>query len=313
MSVVVTQTKDMNKADWLKWRKKGIGGSDASAVLGVNKYKSPFEVWNEKTEEHVPDEEDPSEAAYFGNRLEDLVAEEFQMRTGKRVRRKNAMMQHPDYPFMLANVDRVIVREDAILECKTANQFLAKDWEEDQIPDAYLVQVQHYLAVTGKSKAYIAVLIGGQKFVWKEIERDEELINMIIQQEKNFWENHVMANVPPALDGSSAAEQYLNERFPQQEKEKVTNLGVHEKEALQRLDQIKADIKMLENEEKEIKNNIKWQMQDAELGYVNGYEVSWKNITANKVDTAKLKREKPALADAYTYKSQYRKFTYKAL
>ncbi|HHR2781106.1 TPA: YqaJ viral recombinase family protein, partial [Listeria monocytogenes] len=84
-----------------------------------------------------------------------------------------------------------VVGEDAILECKTASAYLAKEWEADEVPATYLVQIQHYLAVTGKNKAYVAVLIGGNKFIWKEIERDDELINQIIAFELDFWETNV--------------------------------------------------------------------------------------------------------------------------
>lgn len=88
---------------------------------------------------------------------------------------------------MVANIDRKIVGQNAILECKTANQYLLKEWEDEEIPASYLLQVQHYLAVTGADRGYIAVLVGGQKFIWKEVPRDEELIEMIIQLEKDFW------------------------------------------------------------------------------------------------------------------------------
>src|SRR5699024_5782940 len=121
-----------------------IGGSDASIILGLNKYKTPFELWLEKTgQSHL--EDTAGEAAYFGNLLEDMVAKEFEVRSGKKVRRNNFMLQHPDHPFIMANIDRKVVGEQAVLECKTASAFLAKDWESEEIPDNYLVQVQHYL------------------------------------------------------------------------------------------------------------------------------------------------------------------------
>ncbi|MFX8004365.1 lambda-exonuclease family protein, partial [Acinetobacter baumannii] len=126
------------------------------------------------------------DAAYFGTMLEDLVAKEFERRSGKKVRRKNAMLKHPEHPFIMANIDRMIVGEKAILECKTTSAYNAKEWESEEIPDSYIIQVQHYLGVLGPEyqKAYFAVLIGGNKFVWKEIERDDELIEIIFEAEK---------------------------------------------------------------------------------------------------------------------------------
>ncbi|GAK05201.1 phage-related protein [Geomicrobium sp. JCM 19037] len=309
MTQAMISTADLSREEWLNYRKRGIGGSDAAAVLGISKYKTPFEVWHEKSEDYVPDTDDPSEAAYFGNILEDVVATEFARRTGKKVRRKNFMLKHPTFHFMIADVDRVVVGEDAILECKTANQFLAKDWDGEEVPDAYLVQVQHYLAVTGKSKAYFAVLIGGQRFVWKEIERDNELIDMIIRQEKKFWYEHVVAGVAPALDGSSAAERYIKEKYPESEKEKVVNLGKSDLENLKQLEHIKEQIKLLGVQKAEIENNIKNQMQDAETALTTEFKVVWKNVVRQGLDTKKIKKEKPELYDEYSKESVSRPFT----
>src|SRR5690606_38205158 len=144
----------------------------------------------------------------------------------------NFMYSHKKYPFIKANVDRFVVGESAILECKTTSAYLGKEWEGEEVPATYLVQVQHYLAVTGKEKGYIAVLIGGNRFIWKEIERDEELIKMIIDAEKHFWEYHVQQGHAPELDGSSAAEQYLKERYEQAEKDKEVVLPGEYKELL---------------------------------------------------------------------------------
>ncbi|HAA3503588.1 TPA_asm: hypothetical protein GEI81_16165, partial [Listeria monocytogenes] len=187
---VLASVKDMNRTQWLLTRRLGIGGSDAGIIMGLNQYKTAFELWLDKTDQVLPDES-AGEAAYWGNQMEEVVAKEFEKRTGKKVRRSNMMYQHSEHDFMLANVDRFVVGEDAILECKTASAYLAKEWEADEVPATYLVQIQHYLAVTGKSKAYVAVLIGGNKFIWKEIERDDELINQIIAFELDFWETNV--------------------------------------------------------------------------------------------------------------------------
>lgn len=214
---------------------------------------------------------------------------------------------------MLANIDRVVVGENAILECKTANQFMAGYWEQDEVPDAYLLQCQHYMAVLEKQKAYIAVLIGGQKFVWKEIERDEELIDLVIQREKEFWENHVLPQQPPALDGSSAAEKFLAERFDTADQGESINLGKKEQTMVEELQEIDTQIKTLDERKKEIKNHLKYEMQTAETAYVNGYEIKWKNVTSRRLDTKKLKREKPGLAEGYMSESVSRRFDIKPL
>ncbi len=307
--VVAVETRNMTEQEWLEARTRGIGGSDAAVVLGLSKYKTPFELWLEKTGQVTP-ESSNSEAAYFGTLFEDLVAKEFEKRSGKKVRKRNAMFQHPKHEFILANIDRFVLGEKAILECKTASAFQAKEWEGDEIPESYIVQVQHYLGVLGPKyrKAYFAVLIGGQKFVWKEIERDDELIEMIFQAEINFWNNHVLANQPPALDGSSAAEQFLAERFAKAEEEKSVPLKAEFKDKIERYLELKALIKELENEKNEIANQIKYELKDATYGFVGNYRAEWKRSTQNRVDSKKLKAEFPEVYAKVVKPTNYSRF-----
>lgn len=308
---ILTSIKGMGRLQWLLTRRQGIGGSDAGIIMGLNKYKTAFELWLDKTGQVLPDES-AGEAAYWGNQMEEVVAKEFEKRTGKKVRRSNMMYQHPEHDFMLANVDRFIVGEDALLECKTASAYLAKEWEADEVPATYLVQIQHYLAVTGKSKAYVAVLIGGNKFIWKEIERDEELINQIIAFELDFWETNVKGHVAPALDGSSAAEKYLKDRFAKSEDKQVM-LSKKYNEFLAERANLERDIKLLETRKKEIDNNIKGHMESAEKALSDNYEVSWKSMTSKRVDTKKLKEKFSDIYLTVLMESHSRKFTVKEI
>ena len=210
---VLVSTGNLPYEDWLEYRKAGIGGSDASVVCGVSRYKSPVELWMEKTGQ-LPSQE-AGEAAYWGNLLESLVREEFTKRTGIQVTKPTVIYQSQEHPFMLANVDGLCDDNShgpCIFEAKTASAYKAGEWE-DSIPDEYMIQIQHYMAVTGYRGAYIAVLIGGNAFRWKFVERDEELIAMLISLEAGFWE-HVRKGTPPALDGSDASARFLAERFP---------------------------------------------------------------------------------------------------
>lgn len=307
--------KDTSHHDWLHLRKKGIGGSDAGAILGVNKWKTPLEVFMDKTEPVIIEKEDKekNEAAYWGNILEDTVAKEFELRTGKKVRRKNKIMVSKEYPFMLANIDREIVGEDSILECKTANQFLAKEWDGEEIPASYIIQGQHYLAITGKKKVYYAVLIGGQKFKWKELERDEELIKIIIDKEKDFWNNFVLKNIPPALDGSSAAEKYLKERYPEATEGTQIELSNDYNSLLKELEGYKTKIKEMQEKADLIENQIKGEMKENEKAYTSDFYISWKNITSKRLDTKALKKDMPDIAEKYMKESISRRFDYKEL
>jgi len=305
-------TLEMTRQEWLEERTRGIGGSDASIILGLNKYRTPFELWLEKTGQ-TNVEESQAEAAYFGNLLEEVVAKEFEIRSGKKVRRNNFMMQHPEYNFITANIDRKVVGEDAILECKTASAFLAKDWESEEIPAPYLVQVQHYLGVTGYKHAYIAVLIGGQRFVWKDIERDEELIQMIFDAEVHFWNHHVLGNVPPALDGSSAAEKFLKERYAESEEGKTIDLAFEYKDKLDNLLELKQNIKQLQELAKQTENELKHELKEAETGFVKNYQVDWKPVTQNRVDNKLLKSKYPDVYESVLKQSTSRRFNVKEI
>lgn len=303
-------TKEMSRYEWLQERNKGIGGSDAGIILGLNKYRTAFELWLEKTGQVDPVEID-NEAIYWGNEMENVVAKEFEKRTGKKVRRSNFMYSHPEHAFIKANIDRLVVGESAVLECKTASAYLAKEWEGDEVPETYLVQLQHYLGVTGKEKGYIAVLIGGNRFIWKEIERDEELIQMIFNAEKHFWEYHVQQGNPPELDGSSAAEQYLKEKFAKAEKEKQVILPADNKELIQQYEKIKADEKLIKTAKTEIENKLKAQLEDAEVGIVGDYGVYWKNQSRTSVDSKALREKYPTVYAEVSKFSSFRKFEIK--
>lgn len=299
----------MDKLEWLKERQCGIGGSDVGAILGVNKYKTPFEVYIEKTEP-ITEVKEQSESAYFGDIFEDVVAKEFEKRTGKKVRRDRKHYKHNDYPFMVANIDRRIIGENAILECKTANQYLLKEWEDEEIPASYLLQVQHYLFVTGAELGYIAALIGGQKFIWKEVPRDEELIQMIVETEKYFWKM-VQDKTPPVLDGSSAAEKYLKEKYKQAELEKAIELGFEYKDKIKTYLEKKEQLKVFETEVKELENQIKFEIGSAEYAHTPGYSLSWKNVSSTKIDSKKLKSEFPEIYEKVIKESKSRRFSIK--
>ncbi|AMA72904.1 hypothetical protein ACH33_08565 [Aneurinibacillus sp. XH2] len=311
---VLARTLNMDRETWLKLRNQGIGGSDASVVLGINKWKTPFELWLEKTGQVIP-QESQSDAAYFGSLLEDIVAKEFERRSGKKVRRKNATLQHPEHEFIIANIDRMLVGEKAILECKTTSAYNIKEWESEEVPESYIVQVQHYLGVLGPEykKAYFAVLIGNQKFVWKEIDRDDELIEIIFQKEIEFWNHHVLANVAPALDGTSAAEEYLKKKYTHAEKGKAVDLTSEYKEKIDEYLMLKDSIKSLETRMKEIENQIKHEMKDAELAFVQNFQAEWKTIHSNRVDSKKLKEQFPDIYKQVMKPTIYRRFDIKEI
>ncbi|PFB75660.1 hypothetical protein CN286_23315 [Bacillus anthracis] len=307
---VLVNTLNMEHNQWLQVRTQGIGGSDVSAIAGLNKWKSAVQVFLEKTQA-IEKEDIQSEAAYFGNVLEEVVAKEFSKRTDMKVQRRNAILQHPEYPWMLANVDRLIVGERVGLECKTASEYLKKEWEDEEVPAAYLLQCQHYMAVTGYEAWWIAVLIGGNKFVHKKIERDEELIQYLIDIEKDFWLNNVEKHEPPMFDGSDASTELLKHLYPESIADSFVSLGKQEELLIEARDQLDREIKVLEEQKAEYENKIKAKLRTNEAGGTENYKVYWKSYTTNRFDSKRFKADHPDLYKQYVKESKSRKFTVK--
>lgn len=305
---VLVRTTDMDHSEWLKWRKKGIGGSDAAAIAGLNPWKSPIAVYLEKIGETEPIED--NERMRIGRDLEDYVAKRFVEATGMKVRRRNAILQHSEYPFMLANVDRLIVGKKEGLECKVTNSYAKKEWE-DEIPIYYEIQCHHYMAVTGYKAWWIACLIGNEKFVYKRIERDEEVIKNLIKIERDFWENYVIPRQMPAPDGSDAATEIIKKMYPNSNPEQVIKLPKSYESKLQRLDEIKELISKLDKEKKQLEQEIQVKMGENEIAIIGDRRVTWKTIHSNRFDSKRFKQDYPDLYKKYTNETSYRKFQIK--
>lgn len=187
----------MEREQWIEERRRGIGGSDAAKVMGLSRWGGPFTVYQDKVNGvRTPVD---SEAVHFGNVLEDIVAQEFARREGVKVRRRNSMTFSQEHPFMIANIDRELVGEKVGLECKTASAYKSGEWEGDELPDEYYVQVQHYCSVMDWEGCWIACLIGGQRFIYKYVPRNESFIGSMIRMERDFWEGHVLPQNPPPI------------------------------------------------------------------------------------------------------------------
>lgn len=212
---IVEKTEDMHETEegrsrWLEIRKDYIGGSDAAAALGLSRYQSKIELFYNKTEE-MPARDD-SEKMWAGRMMEPVIAEMFADRTGKHVIKQPFFYCHPIHSFMGANIDYGIYAENAGLECKNTTNRI--DFLDGKVPDEYFLQCQHYMAVTGASRWYLAYLLDGWKFNYVEIERDEELIQTLIHGETAFWMDHIVPRVAPEFDGSESATKMLGRIYP---------------------------------------------------------------------------------------------------
>ena len=302
----LVSTIDLPKTDWLKYRKKGITGTDAGAICGLNPYSSAFQIYQDKITDEI--EEFDNESMRQGRDLEEYVARRFSEETGLKVRRANAIFQNEENPFMLADFDRLIVGQKAGLECKTVSPYSSDKWNDGNIPLHYQMQVQHYLAVSGFDCWYIAAVIFGREFLIRKIERDEELINYLIDIERGFWYNNVLAGIMPEPDGSDNCSEMIAKMYFKGQGNKTIKLSGY-KEILDRRADLDKLIKKMEKEKKEIDQKIKMEMQDATVALEAGYKISWSNFEQNKLDTKKLKEEKPDIYKEYCKSSTNRRFT----
>ena len=309
-TIILASTESMSYTEWLEYRKQGIGGSDAAVVCGISRYKSPVELWMEKTDQ-LPYQE-AGESAYWGTQLEALVRTEFTKRTGIEVRTVNQILQSEEHPYMLANLDGICGdAEHGIcgFEAKTASAYKAGEWE-DTIPDEYQLQIQHYMAVTGYKGFYIAVLIGGNTFRWRFVERDEELIAMLIELERDFW-NHVQEMTPLSLDGSRATAQFLAERFPDSTPKSQITLPDTAAALLEQYDHACQQMEVLTEQKQKAENLLKEMLGCNEIGTIGDRVITWKSISQERLDSKTLKVEHPALYKKYSNKTTYRRFSIK--
>ena len=304
---VIARTADLDRSSWLELRRKGIGGSDAPAGAGVSKWKSSLEVYLEKIGQI--DKRDETESIYWGERLEEIVAEEFQLRSGKKVRRKRCVCQSSKNPFMIANIDREVVAERAGLECKTTSVFNANNWDLDHVPDDYMLQCQHYMEVMDWDYIYLAVLIGGQKFRWMRVEKDPDLIGQLVSIERDFW-RRVESKDPPPVDGSKAATDILNFLYGDTG-EGVIDLPEESHGWVLDYFEFSQEEKMAKEQKDEASNRLKNLLKDNREGRIKNFKVIWQPVTTQRLNTSRIKSELPDLYEKYLEESTYRKFSIK--
>ena len=296
-------TKQLPREDWLAVRKQGIGSSDAAAAVGLNPYKSQLELWLEKTgrDTSLPkiDPNDEESPAYWGNILEPIVATHYTKRSGHRVRRINAVLQHPNpkLPWMLANIDREIIGADdvQILECKTAGINGSRLWKEG-VPEYVQLQVMHQLAVTGKQAADVAVLLGGQHLEIHRIERDESMIARLIDLERLFWD-YVVSDTPPPADGTASAEAALRCLYPE-DNGQTLDFSQHTElvSTYLELKSIRETITQQETREAQLKQVLQQAMGAATRAeFTEGY-ISWRKAKdSSGLDVERMLKDKPYL------------------
>ena len=292
----LVSTVNMPHEEWLERRRNSIGGSDAGAVVGLNAFVSPYSLWCEKTG-RIPGFAG-NLATEVGTYLEEFVAQKFAAETGKKVRRCNNIIYNPDYPFAHVNIDRDVVGEDAGLECKFTDSLNLKKYKNGEYPERFYCQCVHSLAVTGKKRWYLAVLIGNKDFRWFTIERDEAEIAALMTAEADFWE-HVTNDTPPAPDGTQATGEAIKSVYADSD-DTVVDLYLHNAD-LEQYMALSRQIKELEALRDECANRVKAFMETACGGESDRFRVSWKTNARRTFDSKRFAKENPDidLSDFY--------------
>ena len=298
------------RTEFLARRMAGIGGSDLAALMGLSPYKTPFQLWQEKTGRFTPDfSPEQEERMHWGTVLEDVVAHHYADRSGRKVQRINSQLAHPLWNRIIGNVDRVVVAEgtraryepaqgrvlgaDKVLEVKTASAYAMRSngeadttgWGEagtDQVPQHYWLQVQHYMGLTGLPVADVAVLFGGQTYRTYTVNYDAALMAELFAQASDWWAKHVDADVPP--NPQSEAEAKL--AWASHKAGKVVAIGADIAEHITELRRVKAELAALETREQQLRDAITPLIGDAEaVTYMGQTVATWKaNKPASKTD-----------------------------
>ena len=301
-AIRLASTTELTREQWLNIRQLGIGSSDAAVAVGLSPYKCPLTLWLEKTARKAPEDISQKEAVLWGVELEPVLAQVYAKRTGYKVRRVNAVLQHPERTFMLANLDREVVGHPdgpGILEIKTASYHSAPQWEEG-VPVAYQCQVLHQLAVTGHAWAEVAVLIGGQDFRIYRIERDEEKIGDLIRREAQFWQQ-VRQDWQPEPDGSSDAAAALSWLFPRDDGQTVDLSDSPEfNQLFGELLHLREHKEEVELRESQIKQRLQATLGEATAGLFADGKITWKRSKDRLApDLDRLGQDHPDLLSHY--------------
>lgn len=327
--VVSTISQEENVRAWEAIRNNGIGGSDVGAICGVSPFSSARQIYLNKTKQYDESMDGPkfSDAALermkWGHILEPIVADEY-FRVAREehdivsIHDLDVTVAHKDYPWCRANVDRITLHGDkslGVVECKTTGEYNNDEWANGNILLSYIYQIQWYLFVTGLQKGAFACLVGGNKFYYYYVHRDDELIAEIFEKAKHFWFENVQKLVEPPLQHTD--EEFISQLYPEAEKNSEMFFEAEEEETVSSLAAeivaLKIEIKELEGQVKEKQNIIKEKLGSTEIGYTSDYVVKWSTRVAKRVSTDMLRTKYPDVYKDVLNTSSYRAFTIKVL
>lgn len=318
--VFSTVSQEEDEEAWKAARGHGIGGSDVGAICGVSPFTSARQIYLNKTGQY-PETFSPSTASVermrWGHLLEPVVADEFANKTGAKLVSLGATMQHKDFPWALANIDRLIVDDDGkpigILEVKTTGEYNNDEWEEGDILLSYIYQLNWYLWILGLERGAFACLVGGNKFYYYDVFRNDELLNdTIIPTVKKFWEENICKMVEPEMQATD--KDFANSIFSTVVKNSEKKLDDDVSNDLARtVVECKAQIKQLTATMEEAQNRLKDRLKDVEIGYTPDFTIKWSPCAQKRVDSDVLKKNFPDVYEQCLKRIEFRKMTIKGV
>ena len=286
-------------------RTKFLGGSEISGVMGMSRWTTPLEIWAKKTGA-IKDNFEMNEAVEMGNRLEDMVCELFEEKSGIKVEVDETTFRHPDYDFLVAHLDRRIVG-GGVFEAKTCSAYKVDEWLGEEIPSEYYLQVNFYMGILAEHIGYIAVLVGGQKFIWKKVDFSQELFDKQVEMAVTFWRDYVLTDTPPFAISSD--QDTLMAMFPESRPDSLRTITDPDEEtnfnnlAIDYLEG-RQQIKEIEKEVNDAANKIKQLIEDSEGLETGMFKSSWRSFKRKSVNIEALKAE--GLYEGYTVEKDQR-------
>lgn len=312
---MIAEQSDVDYADWIEWRRKGIGGSDAAGIAGISPWASPMSVWLSKVGLDG-DGAEQSEAMRWGILLEPIVIQEFENRSSLFVRHRQTQVVHPQHEWMRATLDGVVrdtldpsIEALGVYEGKTAGDWGRAAWD-DGVPEHYIVQVMHQMAITGLQRAWVVALLAGQRLVTHVIERDQESIDILMELEDTFWRRYVLTHTPPPVDGSERTTEAIRDAFTQSSAATI-ELPAAALDLVRQINAATVDEKAAAERAESARNTIRLLLGDAEVGlYAGAPLATWKQIKSDRIDVEELRAREPGTAARYTKTSSYRRLNF---
>lgn len=297
-------TKDMSREQWLEMRRKGLGGSDAACLLGLNPWKSLYELYYEKT--GFIEDKESTESMRLGTDLEQYVAERYMEQTGKKVQRTNFIYFDEEYDFMFANIDREIVGENAGLECKITGTYSATDYGVGDVPANYYYQCQWYMMIRKYDYMDLSPYVLQKGLFVNRIERNDAVIAQLRQAAIDFWTKNVLTNTPPEPDGSESSLGVLKKLYPQGNEALSVSLDDNLERMLSEYTELGEAVKRMEGTRDEIKAHIAAHMGEAAIANGMNWTATYKSQERTSVDEKALKSEYPEIYEKVKKVSSFR-------